>query len=558
MKRNLALLVLLSAGAVHPQGPPTYDADNMKQAKVDEMFAQWNRTDSPGCSVAVMRKGHIVYKKGYGMADLDHGIAIRPSTVFHVASVSKHFTNFAILLLVREGKISLDDEVRKYIPEMPDFGHRITIRHLVHHTSGLRDQWELLGLAGWRYSLDLITDRDVLAVLSRQKDLNFSPGAQYLYCNTGYTLMAQIVARVSGQSFDKFTRRRIFEPLGMNSTHFRDDHAEVIPHQAYGYNPSKNGFRLSITNFDTVGPTSLLTTAEDLARWDRNFYEMRVGDAEVHRQLLERGKLNDGETLDYAFGLVHGNYRGLPLVEHSGGDAGYRAHFLRFPEQEFSVALLCNAGSTIRSPELARRVSDIYLEDHMSGKPAAGANGPPVQLTQAELSAYAGLYWNKERDAFRRIAPKDGSLFLVFPDEQMEMEPLEKHRFRVKGFPGEILFEQTSGGPASLLEQFPGSKPNVYEAVESIDSGKVKLNDYAGDYQGVEIEPVYRVRVRDNKLFIERFKHDPSEIRPVQPDVFLSSVGTLRFARNDRGQISGFVINGSRVRNFRVRRLDQP
>lgn len=559
MKRYLIVFFLLWAGAGQAQAPSLSRRTDANHARVDRVFEQWNRTDSPGCSLAIMQKGQIVYKKGYGMADLDHGIAITPSSAFHVASVSKHFTNFALLLLVRDGKISLDDEVRKHVPELPDFGQKITIRHLVHHISGLRDQWELLGLAGWRYSLDLITDRDVLAVLSRQTDLNFAPGEQYLYCNTGYTLLAQIVARVSGVSFNEFTRRRIFEPLGMSNTQFRDDHAAVIHHQAYGYNPSKNGFRLSITNFDTVGATSLLTTAEDLALWDRNFYEKRVGDTELHRQLLERGKLNSGETLDYAFGLIHGSYRGLPLVEHSGGDAGYRAHFLRFPEQEFSVALLCNAGSTVRAGELARRVTDIYLEDRMNAGSAVPGDGPPIQLSQAELSAHVGLYWNKEQDAFRTVAMKEGTLFVVFPDEQLEMEPVEKHRFRVKGFPREIQFEQSKAdGKALLIEQFPGGKPSIYRAVDAVDAEKLSLEEYAGDYQGLEIDPVYRLRVRQDKLFLDRLRHDPSEIEPVQPDVFVSSIGTLRFTRNDRRQITGFVVNGFRVRNFRVLRRNQP
>src|SRR5439155_10486882 len=263
-----------------------------------------------------------------------------------VASMSKQFTAASIMLLAQDGKLSLDDQVRKYIPELPDFGAPITIRQLVHHTSGLRDQWDLLGLAGWRYSLDLITDDDVLSVISHQKGLNFPPGSKHMYCNTGYTLLAQIVKRVSGESFREFTTSRIFEPLGMKNTHFRDDHAEVVKNIAYGYEPVKDNFRISITNFDTVGATSLLTTVEDLPLWDENFYNPRAGGPAMIKQLLERGKLNNGEQLDYAFGLVIGRYRGLATVDHAGGDAGYRSDMIRFPEQHFTVACVCNlAGS---------------------------------------------------------------------------------------------------------------------------------------------------------------------------------------------------------------------
>ena len=213
---RLLALILMSALAqpfAWAQTVPTQSES--ASAKVDKLFEKMDRTISPGCTLAAIKEGRIVYERGYGMADLDHNIPITPSTVFHVASMSKQFTAASILMLAQEGKLSLDDEVRKYVPELPDFGVPITIRQLVHHTSGLRDQWELLDLAGWRYSLDLITDDDVLSIMSRQKDLNFPPGSKHMYCNTGYTLLAQVVKRVSGQSFREFTTSRIFRPLGM-------------------------------------------------------------------------------------------------------------------------------------------------------------------------------------------------------------------------------------------------------------------------------------------------------------------------------------------------------
>ena len=327
--------------------------------RVDAIFARWNKPASPGCALAVMRDGEIVYERGYGMADLDHDIPLTPESVFHVASVSKQFTAASIALLAQEGKLSLDDEARKYVAELPRFPHPVTIRQLVHHTSGLRDQWSLLGLAGWRYSLDLITDQDVLDMVSRQKALNFEPGSRFLYCNTGYTLLAQIVRRISRQSFREFTSKRLFEPLGMASTHFRDDHAEIVKNQAYGYEPAGEGrYKLSVTNFDTVGATSLLTTAGDLAKWDENFYTTRIGGAALIEQLQQPGRLSDGESLDYAFGLRIGRYRGLRTVDHSGSDAGYRAHLVRFPDQHFSVACLCNSADA-NPAQLSQRVADI-------------------------------------------------------------------------------------------------------------------------------------------------------------------------------------------------------
>src|ERR1700722_11910879 len=264
------LVAALLAGGAFAEAPG-------ESARVDQLCEPWDKPDSPGCAVAVMKDGRIVHERGYGMADLEHDAKITPTSVFHVASISKQFTAAAVLLLAQEGKLSPDDEARRYLPELPDFGVPITLRHLLHHTSGLRDQWELVSLAGWRYSLDLITDADVLSVVSRQRELNFPPGSEYLYSNTGYTLLAQIVKHVSGQTFRELTTERLFRPLAMHRTHFRDNHAEIVPDIAYGYEKTGDHFELSIPNFDTVGATSLLTTVEDLALWDENFYTTRVG-----------------------------------------------------------------------------------------------------------------------------------------------------------------------------------------------------------------------------------------------------------------------------------------
>jgi CubicO group peptidase (beta-lactamase class C family) len=264
------VLVLFAIGAALEQDDAKVDKNialRNLHGRVDNVFAKWDYTASPGCALSVIKDGQIVYKRGYGMADLDHDIPISSETVFHVASISKQFTAASIVLLAQQGKISLDDDVHKYITELPDFGVPITIRELIYHTSGLRDQWELLGLAGWRYSLDLITDDDVLELVSRQKELNFKPGEQHVYCNTGYTLLAQIVKRVSGESLREFTAQHIFIPLDMRNTHFRDDHAEIVKHIAYGYidGDGGNSYRLSVTNFDTVGATS------DLSQPDRYY-----------------------------------------------------------------------------------------------------------------------------------------------------------------------------------------------------------------------------------------------------------------------------------------------
>src|SRR5580704_6001648 len=369
--------------------------------QVDKVFEKWDKPDSPGCALGVYKDGQIVYKRGYGMANLNDDVSITPATVFHVASMSKQFTAASILLLAQQGKLSLDDDVHKYIPELPNFGEPITLRHLLHHTSGIRDQWELLGLAGWRYSQDLITDDDVMSVLVHQKALNFKPGEKYMYSNTGFTLLAIVVKRVSGMSFREFTTKNLFEPLGMKHTHFRDDHEEVIKHDALGYeqNGPDKPFRMNLTNFDTAGATSLHTTVEDLQLWDENFYHPKVGGQALIEQMLRPGKLNSGKDQDYASGLALGNYRGLPMVGHGGADAGYRSNIERFPEQHFGASVLCNFADT-NPGDLIHKIADIVLAKDFKEPEKPPAKAPAktamVAMTAEQTAAVAGTYWERE------------------------------------------------------------------------------------------------------------------------------------------------------------------
>jgi CubicO group peptidase (beta-lactamase class C family) len=525
--------------------------------QVDKLFEKMDRTISPGCAVAAVRDGKILYQRGYGMADLDHNVPITAETVFHVASMSKQFTAAAIVMLAQERKLSLDDEVRKYVPELPDFGAPVTLRQLVYHTSGLRDQWELLGLAGWRYSLDLITDDDVLSIMSRQKDLNFPPGSKHMYSNTGYTLLAQVVKRVSGQSFREFTTSRIFQPLGMRNTHFRDDHAEIVKNMAYGYVPAKDTFRISITNFDTVGATSLLTTIEDLALWDENFYNPRVGGPEMIRQMLERGKLSDGEQLDYAFGLVIGKHRGLATVDHAGGDAGYRSDMIRFPDQHFTAVCLCNRADSNPS-ELTLQVAEIYLAKEMTAADKVGAgSGKTVQLAPEKLAAKVGTYIKAEGGQTLSITLKDDKLHITpgAGEDSYEMNALSENDFRLATAPIDFKFEALKpGGPLRLIVKHGEDKPEVFEAVSPFTPSTSELSSCVGFYYSEEIEPIYVMKIDDGKLVLHTLKNKPDTLRPITPDLFAGSIGTIRFKRNGQSQVSGFVLNADHVRNMRFQK----
>ena len=547
-----SVVISLSVLLVLAQHTPP-SSDNPAK-RVDEVFQKMDTTVSPGCALAVIKDSRIIYERGYGMADLDHNVPITPATVFHVASMSKQFTAASILLLAQEGKLSLDDPVRKYIPELPDFGTPVTIRQLIHHTSGLRDQWDLLGLAGWRYSLDLITDDDVLSVISHQKDLNFAPGSKHLYSNTGYTLLAQIVKRVSGQSFREFTTARIFEPLNMKSTHFRDDHAEIIKNMAYGYEPEKDTYRISITNFDTVGATSLLTTVEDLAHWDENFYNPAVGGTALIRQMLERGKLNNGEQLDYASGLVIGTYRGLATVDHGGADAGYRSDMIRFPDQRFSVACLCNLSSANPS-DLARKVAEIYLGKEMKpAEPHRADAEKGVTLTPGQLNSKIGTYLNPDDDRVLRISVRDGKLQVgeAAGDQSYELTAISENQFRLLVAPVNLTFEPSqSGSPLEFTLKEGDGRPDHFASVPTFTPTASQLNDYVGVYSSEEIEPLYELKVENDKLVLHRLRNKPDVLYPVTLDLFAGSIGSVRFTRNSSGRISGFTLSTGRIKNLR-------
>ena len=531
------------------------DETQDRSAQVDKLFEEWNKTASPGCALSIMKDGRIVYKRGYGMADLEHDIRITPATVFHVASISKQFTAAALLILANEGKLSLDDEVRKYVPQLPDFGAPITIRHLLHHTSGLRDQWDLLGFAGWRYSLDLITDGDVLAVLSRQRTLNFVPGSHFLYSNTGFTLIAQVVLKVSGQSLRTFTRDRIFVPLGMAHTHFRDDHAEIVKGIAYGYKGAMDSFKLSVPNFDTVGATSLLTTVEDLALWDENFYSHHTGGPALAAQLEERGQLNDGTKLNYAAGLEINAYRGLKVVEHAGGDAGYRAHMARFPDQHFSIVVLCNVASAAPAT-LTRRIADIYLTNVLAVDPTARSTALAPQPSEEQLARWVGLY--TDRDAGDRVfavslngGKLQGSIGVY--GKALTMQAIGADRFRYPSDPRtEVAFaEGKAGDPAEATTYRDGNKVHHYVRVPPYKPTDLELLQFVGTYRGEEVDVLYDVTVKGHQLSVNSLKSQTLTLTPVTADLFDGGGARVQFTRNSAGAVSGALLSTFRVYHLR-------
>lgn len=431
--------------------------------KIDPVFAQWEQRGSPGAAVVVVKEGNVIFEKGYGYANLDYDIPITPRTVFDIASVSKHFTAFAIALLADRGELSLDEDVHTYIPELPDFGERITVNQLVHHTSGVRDWVELLSMGGFRFD-DVIAPHDIMAFAMRQESLNFEPGAEYMYSNTAYNLMAEIVWRVSGRPFAEFMEEEIFEPLGMDNTGILVDHQQVVENRATSYAPnerldelinlhptppSANGeWRMWVDNTAAPGSSSVLTSVEDMAKWMRNFETAEVGGAAVLRQMLQRGVLNSGERIDYAFGLNVSDERGLTAVSHGGGWRGFRTHFLWFPEEKLAVTVLGNS-TAFDSGDTAMRVAGALLGDRL-GPPQRGYDAvDPDDRRRAEatslsaelLDDYPGEYHSPEVNTSYTVVHEDGQL--VVRHEKMAdqvLAPAGEDRFTTPGIRGELTY----------------------------------------------------------------------------------------------------------------------
>ena len=460
----LVCLVVLAGGArAGLSGAASPEAST--NAAVDAAFEPFTRPGSPGCAVAVYRDGKIEFERGYGLASVEHELPITPASVFYLGSVSKQFTAFAAALAMQDGRLSADDPIRKHLPELPEYTSKITVRHLIHHTSGLRDYNTLLSIAGRRGD-EAFDNATVLRITARQKKLNFEPGSEYLYSNTGYTLLATIVERVTKTPFAQFAASRIFEPLDMKVTHFHTDETRLVRHRAFAFSRQGADIVLDTPNNERAGAGGVFSSVRDLLHWDENFYSARVGGRELIEMIQTPGKLNDGSPLTYAWGLQVGKYRGARLVEHSGSLGGYRAHLMRFPEAHYSLAALCNL-STSNPGGLLRQVADRTLSARFTepaptsaqgGQPAppgggrgrGGNDGARPAASVPSTADVAGTYYSDEVDAAFTITARDGVVLLQRESdlEASELLPGSGGDFRFRAMT--VRFERDGGKVVAL------------------------------------------------------------------------------------------------------------
>jgi CubicO group peptidase (beta-lactamase class C family) len=508
---------------------PSLAAD-VSQQQVDQIFAAYNKPSSPGCALGVIRDGNFVYRKGYGMGSLEFGVPLSSQSVFYMGSVSKQFTAASVVLAAEQGFLSLDDTIRKYIPELPDYGEPITLRQLLHHTSGLPDYLALIYISG-RNAEDLHPTAESIDLVARQKVLNFKPGAEYQYSNTNYLLLGEVVKRATKKSLSVFAAENIFRPLGMSHTRFYDDHTVVVPGRVSAYRPGDNGNFLVdwSTNYENVGGGGVMTTVDDLLLWDRNFYENKIGNRTFLKEMQTRGSLADGSSSDYALGLSLKSYRGLPIVGHDGGMFGYRTYLFRFPDQRFSVICLCNVESA--DPEsLSRKVADIYLEKQLEKPRKAVAPGNDVSVVE-------GRYFDSRMHFPVSFPLEHGNLML----QGHVLEPIGPNAFEDPIVGGTVTFSG-SGQAMKATTVYNHAVTFTGAKIENLHLDDATLSTYAGIYRNTELDATYKLSVESGNLTLRMNWNSVIKLEPVVQNEFSGGGITLVFRKDGRGRVSGLSV----------------
>jgi len=570
------LLISLGVGAARPSSaqpssdlPSTTPLDTATTARVDSIFAGFDQRNSPGCALGVVHDGRLAYTNGYGVANLDYERPITPRTVFYLASVSKQFTAATVLIAEQNGYLSLDDPVRKWLPDLPRYsGGEIRLSDLIHHTSGLRDYDSLAELAAWDERGAHETDA-YLRLIYRQKSLDFPPGTKYKYSNTNYLLLGEVVQAATGSTLREFARKHLFSPLGMDHTHFHDDRTDVVRNRAIGYASTQRGFKMVHPwNYEEVGAGGLYASIEDLARWDRNFITGSVGSEQFARRMSTRGRLANGDTTDYAFGLSLGTYRGQRTVGHRGGYTGFRTQYLRLPDTGWSVIVLCN--STAPAPRShAYAVADIVLGSQLASR----QDEAPARTDASELARDTdeSITAVTDRLTGRYEVRGGGGMVLTFKQRQqalvvqrpgrteVDLVPASGSTFKAKQIDAQVVFHVGATGPAdSVTVRRPGLQ-FVADRVGDLLDWKPSDADraaYTGHYYSDELAVTYQILETDQALRLVQGDRASKQLQPKRKDEY--SFGArgrqIRFIREETGQVTGLEVTTSQVDGIRFER----
>jgi len=535
------------------------------EATMDAYLARYTTNDSPGLAIRILRDGSPLYSRAFGMADLEHHIPLTTTSVFQVASVSKQFTAFAVLLLERDGSLSMEDDVRKYIPELPDHHHTITLRHLAQHTSGLRDIDDLLSLQGIAPN-DEVTHAEAIALLVRQKGLNFTPGTAFEYSNSGYMLLAEVVARVSGKPFSVFLAERIFQPLGMMDTRVVDVPGTVIANKAYAYGLEGAAYVERPVNGALMGSTGVNSTVEDLCRWAMNVQAPSIGDRAMLDEMERSGALVNGEPFTYGMGLDRKDHRGQHVVFHGGGLAGYRSYLVRVPEHRFVLAITSNA-EDFNPIETAEKAMDLFLADQISASEAARAKemrssrkgGRTERRTNldalvGDYELFPGLVFSVTRSGTGLTTNVLGS------DDVQVLEERDENTFQLGNRWNRWVSSSTADGLAKgfayHLYDFTWQAKRI--VLQPMNVALIRSEEFVGTYVSPELGVALFVQQNDSAVVVRGHRWDNAVMRPFQPDAFTmdqARMGHMAFTRDAEGQVTGCLVSGQRARDIVFERV---
>lgn len=527
--------------------------------KIDDIFKKWS-DKSPGCAIGIIRNDSLIYAKGFGMANLEYNIPITPETIFHLASVSKQFTGYAIVLLASGNKLSLDDDIRKHLLWFPDLKEKITIRNLLNHTSGIRDQWQLLAISGTRLD-DVITQEHIIKLLSNQRALNFKPGEKEAYSNSNYTLLAEIVKSVTGQSFRKFCDSAIFKPLRMNTTHFHDDYTEVVKNRSYSYRRIDSvRFANSILSYSNAGATSLFSNVNDMAKWVINFYNPKAGTQKDIDVLTQKGKLINGREINYAAGIATGSYKGWKEFSHNGADAGYRSFMNVLPELKMGFIAFSNLND-LAPWERAYEVAGLFVKEK------GGVTNAEVKKLDSSLAVlkdasiikkYTGDYISEDGARFSFKLEKQ-KLYWQLPSPRLLLQA-EKDSFVLADNPDvKFLFHIKPDGTTALTQYFSGNIRSLEKYITDTTLTGNRLREYAGIYYCPELDTKYGIAVKDHQLVLTNNKYNDTQLSLAGKDHLLSSfwwMNHLMVKRNNKNEIVGFDVNSGRIMHLRFNKIE--
>ncbi len=540
----LALLLMVAARPLTAQSRAV-------EPRLDSIFAAWNSDTSAGCVLGVAQNGNTILERAWGSADLERGIALTPASILEAGSVSKQFTAAAVLLLARDGRLSLDDDVHRWLPELPDYGAPVTLRQLLHHTSGMRDWGSIAAIAGWPRNTRALDHAYVLAITRRLRELNFPPGSEYEYSNTNYNLLAMVVERASGKSFPVFTRERIFAPLGMTHTSWRDDATRLVRGRALSYSLADGAWHSERAIESIYGNCCLLTTVGDLLKWNAAFDSTRLAGPGLREEQERQGVLTGGRRISYASGLFVTDYRGEPVVMHDGATAGYRAFLGRFPRARLSVAMLCNAGNVDPS-DLGFAAAAQFLPAPAAAPLSPAATPTRATVPPAAIADKAGLYRNRRNMVAQRFVVANGKLMA---ESGIELVPQSPTVFVAASGGNRVLFDRRSDGRYDLRVVTPAGDTVRADWVAAPDTGGQSLAGFVGTYSSDEANTTVEVRVDSaGGLILHRDPDLHMALRPAYRDAFRSPAGVFVFGRNPAGQVSEVRFTGSRVRNLRFLR----